>query len=371
MSVFTMTQGARHTPEILVVRKGLVQLEGCARLTLAVRVSCPQFCDLRGTFVTFQAQGEEEAVTRELVSFNGVENETAEFDVLTGADPGYYCWTAAYGEEEGAVGELGLVDAAALAEAGTPAGALAPAGQGTSAEAGKHADPGTPAGAISGQGSMDAQAERPSHARVSHTLGFEYSPHRVSLAAWDIPMPVLATGPQGVVTLSIGAKCNKGCLLSGHRIRVWDAQGNEVASAVLGEETQEGTDALYKVPLAIPIPESEGPYPYTLGFNGDQDHPESRGSLAFFVAGKAEHMLTIGVLDAQTNKPVAGALVALHPHTGHTDAEGQAAIAASKGQACLRIKAEGYEPYQATLLVAADASLNVELLPKPLYEGDF
>jgi hypothetical protein len=73
----------------------------------------------------------------------------------------------------------------------------------------------------------------------------------ISLAVWDVPMPVVA-GER--FAIKAGAKATGGGTLSGTRIEVIDAAGAAVASGTLGDAPLAGTEALYWTALDMAAP---------------------------------------------------------------------------------------------------------------------
>mgnify|MGYP003343211856 CR=1 FL=1 len=73
----------------------------------------------------------------------------------------------------------------------------------------------------------------------------------ISLAVWDVPMPVVA-GER--FTMKVGAKSSAGHSLTHRKVEVCTAAGSVVASGVLGEAPLAGTEALYWTALEAPAP---------------------------------------------------------------------------------------------------------------------
>ncbi len=109
----------------------------------------------------------------------------------------------------------------------------------------------------------------------------------ISLAVWDVPMPVVAGES---FSLKAGAKSESGRVLSGVRVEVSDAAGSVVASGTLGDAPLAGTEALYWVTLDVPAPAKLQVAEYAVRLAGD-----STATWQFSVvsAAKPEHTLTV------------------------------------------------------------------------------
>ena len=300
-----------HAPELVLSRRRLVRRSGGVDLILIARVSCLDFCDLRGTKVLMRDAlgGEWE---EEIVAFNGAENETRELRVAAGPEAGTYSWTATY---------------------------------------------------------CDAGGEgRPDHSEVASTVSFEYRPHTVSLATWGLPSP--ATAGQ-TISVQVGAKCADGCCLSGAGFRICDDSGREVAAGVLDEVPREGTDGLYGADASFTAPDEPGVHRYTVALDAFGGHDEARSTCTFLVIEEPSCRIDVTVTDEDTGHPIASARVLLHPFVEMTGSDGRAVLPADIGKGVLRVVAEDYEDELLSLAVAGDTELHVALRRKPEDVGDF
>ena len=85
----------------------------------------------------------------------------------------------------------------------------------------------------------------------------------ISLAVWDVPMPVVA-GEK--FSIKVGAKSASGRALAGCRVEVSDAAGTVVASGTLGDKPWPGTEALYWTALDVPAPAQQQLAEYAVRF---------------------------------------------------------------------------------------------------------
>lgn len=300
-----------HTPELLLSRRRLIRRSGGVGLVLIARVSCLNFCDLRGTKVLMRSSSGEEW-EEEIVAFNGAENETREIIVAAGPEAGAYTWTATYSN----VGDEG----------------------------------------------------RPAHCEVESAVSFEYRPHAVSLATWGIPLPSLAGQAAAV---RVGAKCADGCCLAGARFRIYDDARREVAVGALGEAPREGTDGLYWAQVPFVAPDELGVHRCTVRLAASGDHSEAQASFTLLVVEEPPHRIKVAVTNADTGGPIASAKVSLHPFVETTDSDGCAVLPAGVSKGNLRVVAEDYEEERLSLMAAGDMDLHVALKRKPEDVGDF
>ena len=79
-------------------------------------------------------------------------------------------------------------------------------------------------------------------AQATLTFSFSTGEHATSLAAWDVPSPVVAGEKFSV---KVGAKCTACCALNGQRVELRDEKGGVLAAGPLGEAVWPGTEGLY------------------------------------------------------------------------------------------------------------------------------
>ena len=300
-----------HAPELVLSRRRLVRRSGGADLTLIARVSCLDFCDLRGTKVLMRS-GSGEAWEEEIVAFNGAENETREIAVSVGPDVGGYSWTATYRD----AGDDG----------------------------------------------------QPAHSEVTSTVSFEYRPHAVSLATWGVSLPAI-TGQ--IIAVQVGAKCADGCYLVGAGFRVCDDGGREVAAGILGEVPRKGTDGLCGAEASFAVPDEPGVHRYTVVLDAFDGHDEARSTFTLLAIQEPSCGISVTVTDEDADDPIASARVSLHPFAETTGSDGRAVLPADIGKGVLRVVAEDYEDELLSLVVTGDTELHVALKRKPEDVGDF
>ncbi len=301
------SQGKMHATNISISQIGVAELEAGAELQLRVRLSCEDYCDLRGTIVNLiapDASQKELAVT----GFNGAENEVDDFVVQVPNELGTYTWTAVFPEQE-----------------------------------------------------SNSILHQESKASVS----FDFKPHGISMAVWDVPSPLVVGTP---FTIKVGAKCSADCRLTDKKIEIYDHMGARVTTGTLGDVPWSGTSSLYWTEAKLVAPGTLGYYQWTVQFPQPEQEPRHQAAtytLGFATARPPEHMVTVEVIDDETKTPIADAHVVLHPYWGDTDAHGVTKIGVPKGHHDLYISASGKKAYRSAVEVSGDTTVKAELLNLP------
>ena len=306
-----METNSIHKIELAVVKTGFTEFDEGTEITLMVRATCGQICDLRGKNILFTGK---DGNSREiaLTKFNGIENESDEFIVKTSAEPGEYIWTADYPDQEG---------------------------------------------------------EDVAHKASNCAFSFPRRHHSVSVAVWDIPDFARINERFNV---KAGAKCSAGCDISGCEVQISDREG--VASPenrLLGGEPAEGTAALYWAEIPLNAPDKEGVFTWTAKFTGAGIHKESQSSFCLKAVGTPECTVTVEAISKNSLSPVVGADVIVHPHRAKTGENGKAVFDVAKGRYRLFITGiEGYKTYSEELDVTGDTSLTLKLEEVVVAEED-
>jgi len=300
-----------HETTTSVVEAPLAEVDGSADMALKVRVSCSSACDLWGRMVRIVAHDDALAGETALVSFDGTANETDEFVVSAPFEPGEYTWTAVFPGQE-------------------KAGVL--------------------------------------HEESSASFSFVVEPHATSVEVWDVPSPI-ALGDE--FKIKAGAQCSSECSLADQKIEIYDHEGAEVATGMLGEAPWSGTTALYWAEVELKAPGIEGRHRWTVKFprpDPESPHEEASHTFTFVTAGQAECVVTIEVVDKHTKTPNANARVRLRPYlyrgstyVTETDEGGVARLKVPRGKYQLYVWGDEYEKVVPSVKVDSDLTKKVEL----------
>jgi hypothetical protein len=181
----------------------------------------------------------------------------------------------------------------------------------------------------------------------------------ISLAVWDVPMPVVA-GEK--ISIKVGAKSASGRKLGGCRVEVSDATGAVVASGQLGEAPLAGTEALYWTALDVPAPAQHQAAEYSVRLVPD-DAIATRFSVA--AAAKPEHRLSVTVTERDTAEALGDVEIRLGPFHARTDKTGHAELRLCKGDYQLQLWRTAHIAAPQPLSVTGDLSLELKMVHVP------
>ena len=281
-----------------------------AGMTLHGEVSFTPACDLRGHNLLIKDETGAEISTLELTDFDGEINETRELIVKAPVRPGRYTWLA-----------------------------VCPA----------------------------IVKEGISHAEASAPVPFTVKPHTTSLVAWDIPSAVVAGERFNV---KIGIKCSSECDLKNRNFGIYNHQGAQVATVTLSGNRWPGT-GLHFAELELQAPAVEDLYTWSVkceGWAAGIPHDEGSVSFGIRVVGHPECLVTVETIDRETQMPLSGARVVMHPYRAITDERGMAEVRVAKGEYRLFVSQTRYLtfalPVQVTANMTAKAELDLEPVPE-------
>lgn len=207
---------------------------------------------------------------------------------------------------------------------------------------------------------------------ASSEEGLVHSPgseeHTIDVASWGIPSSIVC-GEE--FSIKIGARCTRGCTLTGHEIQVCDHAGLVIAAATLGELIESVEGPLFCAEPTLQAPTEEGRYRWKVQFVPSEleiPHDEVVSSFAFSVTPQADHVVTVKALEKDTRSPVNNARITLRPHyyrgwnyRGQTDESGTARVCAPKGKYQLYVAGEQNEKLVPSLEVEGDLTIEIEL----------
>jgi len=183
----------------------------------------------------------------------------------------------------------------------------------------------------------------------------------ISLAVWDVPMPVVA-GEK--FPIKIGAKSATGRALAGGRVEVSDVKGAMVASGALADAPLDGTEALYWTALEMPAPARQELAEYAVRFVGDQGEAmASRFSVV--AAAKPEHRLSVKVTEQRTAAALDGVEIRLGPFHARTDAAGRAELRVCKGAYQLQLWRNAHNAPPRPINIDGDVSVELTMMHVP------
>ena len=101
--------------------------------------------------------------------------------------------------------------------------------------------------------------------------------------------------------------------------------------------------------------------------------PHAAGSFTFAVkvVSPPDHEVTVEAFDAETQAPIKGAHVLLHPYRALTDERGVAKVRVAKGRYKLFVSGFQYIAYEGIIDVAGDVTIRAELTSEPEGQEDY
>jgi hypothetical protein len=206
---------------------------------------------------------------------------------------------------------------------------------------------------------------------TSTEFSFVAKPHATSLNVWGMPS---ATAAGERFKFKVGIKCSAGCRLTGRPLSVFDEEGARVGAGCLRDDIWPGTSALYFAEVDAQAPLRTGDHEWRVETPGsEQDVPHAGGAFTFTVkvVSPPDHEVIVEALDAETQTPIKGAHVLLHPYRALTDERGVATVRVAKGRYKLFVSGFRYIAYQGFLDVAGDVATRAELTSEPEGQEDY
>ncbi len=284
------------------------EVDAGAEMTLKGKVLCSPAGDLRGTHLLVKDQDGAWAQRIELAEFDGETNETGEFVVKAPVRPGAYTWLA-----------------------------VCPA----------HAEAGI------------------SHEEASASFSFTVKPHSTRVVVWDVPSAIECGE---TFSTKLGVKCSSECRPDGWALEVRDHDGKELARATLNDDPWPGTAAVYYTEVDLTAPDTEGLYAWEAKAPAaglDIPHAECIVSFGVRVVPAPECLVTVVAIDMDSQAPVKGAKVAVHPYRAVTDERGVAEVKVPKGDYRLFVSGKNYFPFRSDREVSTDMTIRAELAVDP------
>jgi hypothetical protein len=203
-------------------------------------------------------------------------------------------------------------------------------------------------------------------AEAALPFSFSTGEHRTSLAAWDVPSPVIAGEKFSV---KVGAKCTASCALNGQQVELRDEKGGVLAIGHLGETVWPGTEGLYWTEMEAIAPDDEGLHTCSVAFSACDHalpHQGAMAALSFVTAGPGRHRVSVAIVERETRAPIAEAQVRLGYHRSASDESGVARFMAPSGKHRLFVWKADFSAPEQMVEVEQDLELIVEAeaLPK-------
>jgi hypothetical protein len=290
------------------------EVDAGAELTVTVRVSCPDGCDLKEQRVSIRNQDDTELATAALTERDGEAYATGAFVLRAPLRVGEHVYRAVLAAHE----KDGVL-----------------------------------------------------HEQTSTEFSFATKAHAAYVNVWGLPSSI-AAGER--FRLKVGIKCSAGCKLTGRQLGIFDHEGAEVGAESLLDDVWPGTSALYFAEVEAQAPLTTGDYEWQVKTPGsDSGVPHAAGSFTFAVkvVSPPDHKVTVEAFDSEKQIPIKGAHVLLHPYRALTDESGVAKVKVAKGRYKLFVSGFQYIAHHSIIDVAGDVTTRVELALEPEGEEDY
>jgi hypothetical protein len=208
------------------------------------------------------------------------------------------------------------------------------------------------------------------HAESATAFSFTATPHPASMNVWGLPSAISA-GER--FSFKVGIRCSAGCKLAGRALSITDHEGAEVAAAKLCDDVWPGTSALYFAEVEAQAPRTPGDFSWQVTTPAsEQGVPHAAGSCGFAVkvVASPDHEVTVEAFDRDTQAPIKGAHVLLHPYRALTDERGMAKVKVAKGRYTLFVSGFNYIGHERIIDVASDVTARAALAVEPEEEVD-
>ena len=186
-------------------------------------------------------------------------------------------------------------------------------------------------------------------------------PHAVELTVWDVPSTTVA-GERFKV--AVGVRCSAGCALNGQELGIFDQEGSRVGTARLGHDVWPGTEALYFAEAEARAPLTAGSHRWEVrvaAWVSKLPHASGSVPVVVRVVGAPDCEVTVRAVDRETQTPIKGARVVLHPYRAVTDENGIAKVRVTRGPYDILVSGSKYVPVCTSVEVAADMVTSAEL----------
>ena len=189
----------------------------------------------------------------------------------------------------------------------------------------------------------------------------EIQPHQTRVVVWDVPATIECGE---TVSVKVGVKCSSECRPDGWTIEVRDHDGKKRASATTSSEPWPDTAGLHYAHVELSAPDTEGLYTWEARAPMNAlDIPHVAGVARFGVrvVPTPACLLTVVAVDAESQTPVEGAKVVVHPYKTFTDEHGVATVRVPEGEYRLFVSGKKFFPFRSDCNVKADVTIRADL----------
>ena len=222
--------------------------------------------------------------------------------------------------------------------------------------------------------------------------GDEMTPHTTNVVVWDIPSAIVV-GEK--FRIKVGMKCPNECDLSNSPFEIYDdglegsgigdqgseegsgirdqgsREGKRIATGKLSSDLWPGTTGLHVAEVELEAPAAEGLYTWSVrSLGSDAEIPHAEGSVSFGVrvVSHPEYLVTVETVDKESQTPLSGARVVMHPYRTVSGERGVAELRVAKGPYKLFVSQTSYLTLGLPIDVTANMTIKAELELEPVLE---
>jgi hypothetical protein len=203
------------------------------------------------------------------------------------------------------------------------------------------------------------------HQFCAVSFTFTVEPHRVSLAVWDTPLPVIVGSK---FTVKAGARCSAACKLDGEKVVAYDQQGTAIAEGILSDDPWQGTTAMFWTELELTAPDTEDFFKWEFRWpqpDEEATHTEASYPFAFRTAYPPEHQVVIECIAKDIRTPLEKTLVTLHKggntYRDFADEAGVVKLMVPKGEYLISAVVTDYKEWEGSVVVNDDTAVLAEM----------
>ena len=185
--------------------------------------------------------------------------------------------------------------------------------------------------------------------------------HTTNVVVWDVPTS-LVVGER--FRVKVGIKCLDECRLTNAQFGIDDHQGTRVAAGTMPGDVWPGTTGLYATEVELQAPTEQGLYTWSVKAPvTDLGVPHEEGSTTFgvTVVNRPDHRVVVEAFDKDSQAPLAGARVVMHPYHAATNERGVAELRVAKGAYKLFVSQTRYQTFGLDVDVTRDTTTRAEL----------
>lgn len=189
----------------------------------------------------------------------------------------------------------------------------------------------------------------------------EIQPHDTRIVVWDVPVTIECGK---TFSVRVGVKCSSGCRSDGWTVEVHDHDGKRQASATTSSAPWPDTAGLHHAQVELNAPDREGLYTWEVRAPVNAPEiPHAEGVARFGVRAvpTPECLLTVVAVDVESQTPVEGAKVVVHPYKTFTDEDGVAKVRIPEGEYRIFVSGKRYVPFRSDCDVKADVTIRADL----------